>query len=216
MTRISDVLSKLAWGIAPALLLISGQWLAESLTSISTTVNYSVIRHKVGAIEALHIVLKNNADVAIDDLQLNLQERDLLKFEFDPAHSNQDNSHWKGQLATNASLQILLIYEGIAPPNDELVRQAAMARYQERDKNTGLLAWKKVELVEGDQAALPRTVEYLAWFLAPTLGGALILSILFLIARKRSSAEEPRNGDEFKTKMVDSVSTNSKSQGNSE
>lgn len=185
-------IQRLFWGNGPALLLVAGQWLAATLTTQDTVLRYSLVRSQVGALTTIHLTLRNNGRTAIDDLTIDVQSQDLAKSAFAPPVNKQVSSPhmWEGNLTNDASLQVLLIYTGSAPSNDDLLAKAIDARYQARDEEKGTLDWKSVELVEGGKIDIPRGVEYVFWFLSPTGAVGIVLLVLLFVAKRRGRNQE--------------------------
>ena len=185
LNSMPKVFSATILGILPALLILSGQWLADRQTEKDAEIRYSLHLNSIGDLTVINLKLTNVGKSAIDELNMNAPQNGLKESSFLPKSKIQTNSahNWKGSLEIEQNLRVLLVYRNSIPSKLDILQNSILARYQARDKIKGTLSWKNVELLEGKSNIIPNYIIYWLWLLLPT-GLIGFLWIIFWFLRK--------------------------------
>jgi len=182
----SSFIKKAAWAIVPAVLLLSCQWLANTMTGKEVSLNYKVSTSSVNDLYSVYIEFSNYSEIAIDKVQIGLNPPNLIDFAYDPATLGGSANAWEGEIISGKSLKVLYVLNKEMPISASYLNSLLNAEYRKRNQETGRLEWVKVKLNEGE-VYLSGVVAYLIWFFAPIIISLIVgCSILYLRSRARS------------------------------
>ncbi|MBA6251800.1 hypothetical protein [Colwellia sp. MB3u-55] len=188
--QLNDFLGKAAWAFIPGLLFIICPWFAALMTAGITEVSYDVNKQSINGLTSVFINLTNTDNTAaVDTLELKVPQKNRLYSSLSKEKSNVKIDDWKGELAINESLELLIIMDADVSVDHKFVNALFKGKYQDRDELTGKQKWVDVKLAEKGMIALNKSSLFFVWYLVPLLL-SLLIAIIIIKVMNRGDGEE--------------------------